>query len=101
MDEVYTVVGGKRVRLKRHVFVAQSAYSLAQSAAITQPSPSGVCGRFANGGASANSAVGLPVTNFKKTAPFGFIRCVWRLANTETRPCVLPSEVSKNEFKKG
>ena len=45
--------------------------------------------------------VGLPVPSFKKTAPFEFIRCVWRLANTETRLCVLPSEVSKNKFKKG
>ncbi|WP_341709617.1 hypothetical protein [Limnobacter sp.] len=56
---------------------------------------------FANVGNSANSAVGLPVPNFKKIVPFEFMRGVWRIANTETRPCFLPSSVSKNEFNKG
>jgi len=33
---------------------------------------------------------------FKKTAPCEFIRGVRLSAGTETRPCFLPSEVSKN-----
>lgn len=58
-------------------------------------------GVFVNAGDSANSVEGLPVPHFKKTAPFEFIRSVWRIANTEARPCFLPSSVSKNKFNKG
>jgi hypothetical protein len=38
---------------------------------------------------------------FKKTAPCEFIRGVRLQAGTETRPCFLPSSVSKNQFNKG
>ena len=38
---------------------------------------------FANVGELANSAVGLPVLNFKKTASFEFVRCVRLQADTD------------------
>ena len=49
----------------------------------------------------ANSAVGLLGPHLKKTAPFDFLRSVRLQADTETRLAFLPSEVSKNKFKKG
>ncbi len=49
----------------------------------------------------ANSAVGLLGAHFKKTAPFEWIRSGRLQADAETRPALLPSEVSKNPFKKG
>ena len=49
----------------------------------------------------ANSAVGLLGAHFKKTAPFELIRSGRLHADTETRPALLPSEVSKNQFNKG
>ncbi|KYP10513.1 MAG: hypothetical protein A0129_12550 [Limnobacter sp. CACIAM 66H1] len=39
--------------------------------------------------------------HFKKTAPFELIRSGRLHADTETRPALLPSSVSKNQFKKG
>ncbi|MFP5483863.1 MAG: hypothetical protein ACLGGW_11365, partial [Gammaproteobacteria bacterium] len=38
---------------------------------------------------------------FKKTCPFEFTRHGRPWAGTETRPCVLPSEVSQGEYQKG
>ena len=49
----------------------------------------------------ANTAVGLLGAHFKKIAPFEWIRSARPQADTETRPALLPSEVSKNPFKKG
>jgi hypothetical protein len=49
----------------------------------------------------ANSAVGLLGAHFKKTAPFELIRSGRLHADTETRPALLPSSVSKNQFNKG
>ena len=49
----------------------------------------------------ADSAVGLLGAHFKKTAPFELIRSGRLHADTETRPALLPSSVSKNPFKKG
>jgi hypothetical protein len=45
--------------------------------------------------------VGLLGAHFKKTAPFEWIRSGRPHADTETRPALLPSEVSKNPFNKG
>jgi hypothetical protein len=56
--------------------------------------------KFADTG-QANSAVGLLVAHFKKTAPLEFMRSVRPKADTETRPSFLLSSVSKNESQKG
>jgi hypothetical protein len=50
---------------------------------------------------NAQSAAVFRSLAFKKTCPFEFTRHGRPKAGTETRPCLLPSEVSQGESQKG